>query len=151
MLICCVFYDAQCLLMRPRSTIAVLDSSANLQNSRLSCGRQMRVSPTDMPTTRVRPLGLCSSVVSTCACSYILLLLPWLICITLCSWVKDHRQVYLIGNPVVWWSAALSVVAYVAVRGLLILRGQRGFNDFKNCESLGDLLLSTVHVLIYAI
>ncbi|EKC98887.1 hypothetical protein A1Q2_06858 [Trichosporon asahii var. asahii CBS 8904] len=44
-------------------------------------------------------------------------------------WVKDHRQVYLMGNPVIWWSSSLAVLTYVAVRGLLILRAQRGYRD----------------------
>ncbi|GAW05466.1 glycosyltransferase family 39 protein [Lentinula edodes] len=47
-------------------------------------------------------------------------------------WVKDHRQIYLIGNPMVWWLSTLAVVAYVGVRGLLILREKRGFKDFNN-------------------
>lgn len=44
-------------------------------------------------------------------------------------WVKEHRQVYLIGNPVIWWSSSLAVLAYIAVRGFLILRAQRGYRD----------------------
>ncbi|KAF9074669.1 glycosyltransferase family 39 protein [Rhodocollybia butyracea] len=47
-------------------------------------------------------------------------------------WVKDHRQIYLIGNPMVWWLSTISIVAYMAVRGLLILREKRGFKDFNN-------------------
>lgn len=50
-------------------------------------------------------------------------------------WVKEHRQIYLIGNPTVWWLSTLAVVSYVAVRGLLILRAQRGFRDFDSSES----------------
>lgn len=49
------------------------------------------------------------------------------------SWVKDHRQVYLIGNPFVWALSTIAVLCYVAVRGLLILRAQRGYKDFANC------------------
>ncbi|KAF9027092.1 glycosyltransferase family 39 protein [Hymenopellis radicata] len=49
-------------------------------------------------------------------------------------WVKDHRQIYLIGNPVVWWLSSLSVVGYVAVRGFLILRAKRGYRDFDNTK-----------------
>ncbi|KAF8919457.1 glycosyltransferase family 39 protein [Mucidula mucida] len=49
-------------------------------------------------------------------------------------WVKDHRQIYLIGNPVVWWLSSLSVVSYVAVRGFLILRAKRGYRDFDNTK-----------------
>ncbi|KAL5488421.1 PMT1 [Sanghuangporus weigelae] len=47
-------------------------------------------------------------------------------------WVKDHRQIYLLGNPTVWWLSSLAVLAYVATRGILILRQQRGFRDFEN-------------------
>ncbi|KIR54376.1 dolichyl-phosphate-mannose-protein mannosyltransferase [Cryptococcus gattii Ru294] len=46
-------------------------------------------------------------------------------------WVKDHRQVYLIGNPVVWWSSTAAIVAYVIVRGFLVLRAQRGYRDLN--------------------
>ncbi|KAF5387406.1 hypothetical protein D9757_007802 [Collybiopsis confluens] len=51
-------------------------------------------------------------------------------------WVKDHRQIYLIGNPMVWWLSTLSVVAYMGMRGLLILREKRGFKDFNNSTIL---------------
>ncbi|KAJ3511201.1 hypothetical protein NLJ89_g4233 [Agrocybe chaxingu] len=49
-------------------------------------------------------------------------------------WVKDHRQIYLIGNPLVWYLSTLSVAAYVAVRGFLILRAKRGYRDFDNTK-----------------
>ncbi|GAA6010077.1 hypothetical protein JCM10207_007548 [Rhodosporidiobolus poonsookiae] len=49
-------------------------------------------------------------------------------------WVKDHRQIYLMGNPFVWALSTLSVVAYVAVRALLILRAQRGYKDFAHSQ-----------------
>ncbi|KAK4049599.1 Dolichyl-phosphate-mannose--protein mannosyltransferase 1 [Microbotryomycetes sp. JL201] len=49
-------------------------------------------------------------------------------------WVKDHRQVYLIGNPFVWWSSTLAVFFYAAVRILLVLRAQRGYSDFSNTQ-----------------
>ncbi|KAK0545298.1 Dolichyl-phosphate-mannose--protein mannosyltransferase 1 [Tilletia horrida] len=47
-------------------------------------------------------------------------------------WAKGHRQIYLIGNPVVWWSASTSVLAYVGIRALLMLRAKRGYRDFNN-------------------
>lgn len=47
-------------------------------------------------------------------------------------WTKDHRQIYLIGNPIVWWSAFGSVLAYLGARGVLMLRAQRGYNDLKD-------------------
>ncbi|GLB33233.1 hypothetical protein LshimejAT787_0101175 [Lyophyllum shimeji] len=49
-------------------------------------------------------------------------------------WVKDHRQIYLIGNPMVWWLSTFAVVAYAAIRGFLILRAQRGYRDFDNTK-----------------
>ncbi|KAG5723925.1 Dolichyl-phosphate-mannose--protein mannosyltransferase 1 [Termitomyces sp. T112] len=49
-------------------------------------------------------------------------------------WVKDHRQIYLIGNPIVWWLSTAAVVAYALVRGFLILRAQRGYRDFDNTK-----------------
>jgi dolichyl-phosphate-mannose--protein O-mannosyl transferase len=47
-------------------------------------------------------------------------------------WVKDHRQIYLLGNPFIWFLSTASIVGYVAVRGFLILRAQRGFRDFES-------------------
>ena len=47
-------------------------------------------------------------------------------------WGKDHRQIYLIGNPIVWWSSTLAIAIFVAFKGLAILRWQRGFKDYDN-------------------
>ncbi|KAJ7196991.1 glycosyltransferase family 39 protein [Mycena pura] len=49
-------------------------------------------------------------------------------------WVKDHRQVYLIGNATVWWLSSLAVFSYIVVRGFLILRAKRGYRDFDNTK-----------------
>ncbi|KAG8767091.1 hypothetical protein FRC12_006454 [Ceratobasidium sp. 428] len=49
-------------------------------------------------------------------------------------WVKDHRQIYLIGNPFVWFLSTASILAYGAFRGLLILREKRGYKDFHNIK-----------------
>jgi len=49
-------------------------------------------------------------------------------------WVKDHRQIYLLGNPMIWFLSTASIAGYVAVRGLLILRAQRGYRDFENTK-----------------
>ncbi|KIM42741.1 glycosyltransferase family 39 protein [Hebeloma cylindrosporum] len=49
-------------------------------------------------------------------------------------WVKDHRQIYLIGNPMVWYLSTLAVVAYGVVRGFLILRAKRGYRDFDSTK-----------------
>lgn len=47
-------------------------------------------------------------------------------------WVKNNRQIYLIGNPFTWWAATTGVFAYIAVRGLMILRAKRGFRDLHH-------------------
>lgn len=41
-------------------------------------------------------------------------------------WAKDHRQIYMLGNPFVWWLAAASLIFYSIVKTLLILRVKRG-------------------------
>ncbi|ORY60622.1 glycosyltransferase family 39 protein [Pseudomassariella vexata] len=47
-------------------------------------------------------------------------------------WGKNHRQIYLIGNPVVWWSSSLAVIVYVLFKGIAVLRWQRSCNDYAN-------------------
>jgi dolichyl-phosphate-mannose-protein mannosyltransferase len=47
-------------------------------------------------------------------------------------WGRNHRQVYLIGNPVIWWSSTAAIALYIAVKGLSILRWQRGFKDYDS-------------------
>ncbi|QSZ30854.1 hypothetical protein DSL72_000412 [Monilinia vaccinii-corymbosi] len=47
-------------------------------------------------------------------------------------WGKDNRQIYLIGNPIIWWSSTLAVVIFVAFKGLAVIRWQRGFRDYDN-------------------
>ena len=47
-------------------------------------------------------------------------------------WGKDHRQIYLIGNPAVWWSSSLAVVVYVVFKVFSVLRWQRGYRDYDN-------------------
>ncbi|KAF8876174.1 glycosyltransferase family 39 protein [Infundibulicybe gibba] len=49
-------------------------------------------------------------------------------------WVKDHRQIYLIGNPLVWGLSTVAVGIYMVVRGFLILRAKRGYRDFDNTK-----------------
>ncbi|KAJ5110822.1 hypothetical protein N7532_001357 [Penicillium argentinense] len=47
-------------------------------------------------------------------------------------WGKDHRHIYLLGNPVIWWSTTLAVVIYLAVKGISVLRWQRSCGDYKH-------------------
>ncbi|KAI0092678.1 glycosyltransferase family 39 protein [Irpex rosettiformis] len=49
-------------------------------------------------------------------------------------WVKDNRQIYLLGNPLVWWLSTAAVTFYAAIRGLLIIRAKRGYKDFENTK-----------------
>ena len=50
-------------------------------------------------------------------------------------WTKDHRQIYLIGNPFVWLASTTSVMVYIGARALLMLRAKRGKRDWNDCES----------------
>ena len=47
-------------------------------------------------------------------------------------WGKDHRQVYLIGNPAIWWASTVAIAVYFGFKGLAVLRWQRGFRDYDN-------------------
>jgi len=46
-------------------------------------------------------------------------------------WGKDHRQIYLIGNPIIWWSSTAAIAIYLVVKGLSVLRWQRGYDDYS--------------------
>ena len=47
-------------------------------------------------------------------------------------WGLDHRQIYLLGNPPIWWSSTVAIAIYVIFKGLAVLRWQRGFKDYDN-------------------
>ncbi|KIH87555.1 dolichyl-phosphate-mannose-protein mannosyltransferase [Sporothrix brasiliensis 5110] len=47
-------------------------------------------------------------------------------------WGKQHRQIYLIGNPFVWWSSTAAIVVYVLFKGIAVLRWQRSCGDYNN-------------------
>ena len=49
-------------------------------------------------------------------------------------WVKEHRHIYLIGNPFTWWMSSLAVFAYGGVRAFLVLRAKRGYRDFESTK-----------------
>ena len=46
-------------------------------------------------------------------------------------WGKDHRQIYLIGNPLIWWSSTAAILIYVAFKGIAVLRWQRSCDDYS--------------------
>ncbi|TFA99101.1 Dolichyl-phosphate-mannose-protein mannosyltransferase 1 [Trichoderma ghanense] len=47
-------------------------------------------------------------------------------------WGKHHMQVYLLGNPFIWWSSTAAVAIWVIFKGVAILRWQRGCNDYAS-------------------
>nr|POE48614.1 dolichyl-phosphate-mannose--protein mannosyltransferase 1 [Quercus suber] len=47
-------------------------------------------------------------------------------------WGKDHKQIYLIGNPLIWWASTAAIAAYALFKGLAVLRWQRNFNDYNH-------------------
>lgn len=47
-------------------------------------------------------------------------------------WTADHKQVYLIGNPFIWWGALCSIMVYFGARAILMLRAKRGHKDFQD-------------------
>ncbi|KAJ4417187.1 Dolichyl-phosphate-mannose--protein mannosyltransferase 1 [Gnomoniopsis sp. IMI 355080] len=47
-------------------------------------------------------------------------------------WGKDHKQVYLMGNPIIWYSSTLAVAIYILFKGIAVLRWQRSCNDYAN-------------------
>ncbi|KAF5349347.1 hypothetical protein D9758_011775 [Tetrapyrgos nigripes] len=58
-------------------------------------------------------------------------------------WVKDHRQIYLVGNPLVWWFSTLAVVTWVGTGAILVLRQKRGYRDWNNSTLVKYSTLST--------
>ena len=46
-------------------------------------------------------------------------------------WTRDHRQIYLLGNPLIWWSTSAAVFMWVGIKLLLTLRWQRGYSDYS--------------------
>lgn len=47
-------------------------------------------------------------------------------------WGKDHRQIYLLGNPFIWWSSTVAITIYFVFKGISIIRWQRHCGDYRN-------------------
>lgn len=47
-------------------------------------------------------------------------------------WGKDHRQIYLMGNPFIWLSSTAAIAIWALFKGLAVLRWQRGFQDYAD-------------------
>ncbi|KAK2804602.1 hypothetical protein FQN51_001803 [Onygenales sp. PD_10] len=47
-------------------------------------------------------------------------------------WGRDHRQVYLLGNPLIWWSSTAAILVYIIFKGIAVIRWQRNCGDYNN-------------------
>ncbi|CUM66320.1 uncharacterized protein PRCAT00003982001 [Priceomyces carsonii] len=47
-------------------------------------------------------------------------------------WVKDHRQVYLMGNAVIWWSSSLAIATFIIHALVSLVRWQCGAQIAKD-------------------
>ncbi|KAI9752768.1 MAG: hypothetical protein M1815_000281 [Lichina confinis] len=47
-------------------------------------------------------------------------------------WGRNNRQIYLTGNPIIWWASTAAVAIYALFKGLAILRWQRGYQDYRD-------------------
>ncbi|KKK14332.1 hypothetical protein P175DRAFT_0508810 [Aspergillus ochraceoroseus IBT 24754] len=47
-------------------------------------------------------------------------------------WGRDHRQVYLFGNPFVWYSSTFAIAIYAIFKGISLIRWQRNCGDYRN-------------------
>ncbi|KLO78763.1 dolichyl-phosphate-mannose-protein mannosyltransferase [Fusarium fujikuroi] len=47
-------------------------------------------------------------------------------------WGRQHKQVYLLGNPIIWWSSSVAVAIWVVFKAIAVLRWQRSCNDYSN-------------------
>lgn len=47
-------------------------------------------------------------------------------------WGRNHTQVYLIGNPIIWWASSLAVVVWIVFKSVAVLRWQRSCGDYTN-------------------
>ncbi|KAI6954480.1 dolichyl-phosphate-mannose-protein mannosyltransferase 1 [Hortaea werneckii] len=50
-------------------------------------------------------------------------------------WGQNHKQIYLIGNPLIWWSSTLAVVIYIGFKALAVVRWQRSCGDYATSET----------------
>ncbi|CAG8634673.1 1758_t:CDS:10 [Dentiscutata erythropus] len=44
-------------------------------------------------------------------------------------WSKDNRQIYLLGNPLVWWASTFSILFFITAKLIFLLREKRGYKD----------------------
>lgn len=47
-------------------------------------------------------------------------------------WGKDHRQIYLLGNPAIWYPSTFAILTYVFFKAVAVLRWQRSCGDYSS-------------------
>ncbi|CAG8509907.1 2346_t:CDS:10, partial [Scutellospora calospora] len=45
-------------------------------------------------------------------------------------WVQNNRQIYLLGNPLIWWASTFSILIFVVAKLVVVLREKRGYKDY---------------------
>ncbi|KAJ3191670.1 Protein O-mannosyltransferase 2, partial [Entophlyctis luteolus] len=59
-----------------------------------------------------------------------------------CGWGDDVVKFYLLGNPVVWLGATLSLIVFSISSFVYLVRSQRRCEDWKNEEELQDFIFA---------
>lgn len=55
---------------------------------------------------------------------------PWLrLGLRMCGWGDHQPKYYLLGTPLVWWGGTLSLIVFVALLGIYLVRWQRRYVD----------------------
>ncbi|KZV87393.1 glycosyltransferase family 39 protein [Exidia glandulosa HHB12029] len=69
----------------------------------------------------------------------------------MCGWGDHQLKYYLLGNPIVWWSGAASLVLSVIALLVYALRWQRKYADFEPAELDKYLFMNKLSLLGWAL
>jgi dolichyl-phosphate-mannose-protein mannosyltransferase len=47
-------------------------------------------------------------------------------------WGRSHTQVYLLGNPIIWWSSSAAIAMWIVFKAVAVIRWQRSCNDYSS-------------------
>jgi dolichyl-phosphate-mannose-protein mannosyltransferase len=62
---------------------------------------------------------------------------PWLnVGLRMCGWGDNQTKYYLMGNPVIWWGTTASLIIFLLVLGIYILRAHRKYVDMDPGEEI---------------